>query len=274
VCGVAAAQGLSDYIDFYVVKVKPEKRMEFEASIKKMVDANRKHNGDRWLTYVTEYGDQGTFYFASSRTDLASIETASETFMKALNTTFGVAGAQKIFADMSAASVWTRGEIRRRRTDLSGNPPATQDEFYKMLGETRWIRTVKVDLMPGKLREYTELWMPFKAALEKENPGRYIAVSQTITGTPAIYSATYAKSMAEFDTMNANMNKLLEDDAYRNYLRGLSSVATNTKWEIHRIAPELSYPPDEIAAVNPSYWNPKPAAPTKGKSKEPAKGDN
>ena len=45
--GSAHAQMVNDYLDVGVVTVKPEKRGEFEAIIKKMVDANRKHQGDQ-----------------------------------------------------------------------------------------------------------------------------------------------------------------------------------------------------------------------------------
>ena len=43
--GTLEAQMINDYLDVGVVTVKPEKRDEFESIIKKMVDANRKHQG-------------------------------------------------------------------------------------------------------------------------------------------------------------------------------------------------------------------------------------
>ena len=47
---------MNDYLDVGIVTVKPEKRGEFEAIIKKMVDANRKHQGDNWLTTEMMFG--------------------------------------------------------------------------------------------------------------------------------------------------------------------------------------------------------------------------
>ncbi|MBI3665952.1 MAG: hypothetical protein HY236_06965 [Acidobacteria bacterium] len=46
----AQMQGFySGYLDIAVVKVRPEKRAEFDAINKKMADANRKNKGDNWI---------------------------------------------------------------------------------------------------------------------------------------------------------------------------------------------------------------------------------
>jgi hypothetical protein len=49
------AQG--DYLDVYIVKVKPEKLADFQALTKKWIDANRRFNGDHWIAMETVYGD-------------------------------------------------------------------------------------------------------------------------------------------------------------------------------------------------------------------------
>jgi hypothetical protein len=266
---------MPDLIDVFIVKVKPDKRMEFENSIKKMVDANRKNGGDNWLTYATEYGDQGTYYFTSSRENMASIDAASSAFMKAMTTAFGKAGADKVFADMMAASITTRGQIRRRRPDLSAHPLKDSDDLMKLLGETRWLRTVRVDLKPGKTREFAEAWNPYKLELEKVLPDKFISVSQTTTGTPALYMTIFAKTLADFDRYDAAVVQAMESDAYRSFTQRLGDLASMTTWEIYRIVPELSNVPDRVAAVDPAYWRPKPATPVKPKPKEaaPAKGE-
>lgn len=265
-CGVSAAEDVSEFLDVYVVHIKPEKRAEFEASVKKMVEANRKNNGDTWLTYTTEYGEAGTYYFSSPRTGFASIETASASFMKALTTSFGKAGMEKIFADLDGASVMSRAEIRRRRPDLSANPFTSQEELRKLVGQTHWLRTVKVELKPGKMQEYVELWNPLKLELEKLLPGRVIAFSQTITGPPVVYTVMYAKSFGEFDEVNAATKNLMETEAYQNYMKGLSEVATMSQFEYHRVVPALSNVPDEIASADEAFWRPAPTETAKTKT--------
>ena len=65
--GGAHAQMMNDYLDVGVVTVKPEKRGQFEAIIKKKVDANRKHQGDNWLTSEMMFGSGNTFTYVSPR---------------------------------------------------------------------------------------------------------------------------------------------------------------------------------------------------------------
>src|SRR5216684_2068335 len=62
------AQG--DYLDVYIVKVKPEKLADFQALTTKWIDANRRFNGDRWIAMETLYGDGNVFQFTSSRQGL------------------------------------------------------------------------------------------------------------------------------------------------------------------------------------------------------------
>ncbi len=59
------AQG--EYLDVYTVKVKPEKLADFQALTKKWVDANRRFNGDHWLTTETLYGEGDVYAFVSPR---------------------------------------------------------------------------------------------------------------------------------------------------------------------------------------------------------------
>src|SRR5690349_13136247 len=81
---LSLAQTPSGYLDVYIVKVKPEKRTEFDAVAKKVAEANRKHKGDNWVAYATEYGEQNTVIFSSVRGSYADIDKASEAFMKAM----------------------------------------------------------------------------------------------------------------------------------------------------------------------------------------------
>jgi hypothetical protein len=173
---------------------------------------------------------------------------------------------EKIFADMMGASVMSQAEIRRRRPDLSASPIQSQEDLNKLLGQTHWIRTVRVDLKPGKLHDFVELWNPLKLELQEMLKDRTIAVSQTLTGPPVIWMASFAKSFAEFDEMTNATKNLTETEAYRNYIKGLADVATMSQFEYHRIAPELSNVPEAIASVDPAFWRPKPAMPAKAKA--------
>ena len=95
--GTVLGQSLEGYLDIFVVRVKPEKRAEFDAIIKKMVEVNRKNKGDTWVAVETAYGEHNTVYFISARQKYAEIEQGMEAFVKA----FGRAGVSKLFQDFN-----------------------------------------------------------------------------------------------------------------------------------------------------------------------------
>src|SRR5437899_465721 len=92
-CSLAAvAQNPEGYLDVYIAKVKPEKRAEFDAINKRMVEMNRRNKGDYWLASETMYGEMNTVYFTSQRQNYADVEKGFDAFMGALSKPGGAAG--------------------------------------------------------------------------------------------------------------------------------------------------------------------------------------
>ena len=50
---LAAGQAQEQYLDVYIVQVKPEKRAEFDAISRKIAAANRQNKGDAWIAMET-----------------------------------------------------------------------------------------------------------------------------------------------------------------------------------------------------------------------------
>jgi hypothetical protein len=188
--------------------------------------------------------------------------------MKALTQSLGPM-ADKLLRDLGAWSTSYHTEIRRRRWDLSVHPPSTAADLYKLVGQSRWIRTLKVDLKPGKNAEYIAAWKPFQAELAKMQPAPTVLVSESVTGTPAIFVGLYYKSMAQMDTEAAAVQKALASDAYQGLGRATSNSVNQSTWEIFRVRPDLSNPPEEIVSADPAFWTPKPPAPPKPKAEAP-----
>ena len=118
-CALAAiGQNPEGYLDVYIAKVKPEKRAEFDAINKKMVELNRRNKGDYWLAAESMYGEMNTVYFTSQRQNYADIEKGFDAFMAALAKPAGAAGAAKMFQDFNNTIISSRAELRRRRFDL------------------------------------------------------------------------------------------------------------------------------------------------------------
>ena len=264
----ARGQMMEDYLDIGVMKVRPEKRTEFESIIKKLVDANRRHNGDAWVALDTIFGEQYTIYLISTRTSHGAIDTGYEMFMSAMNKGLGQAASTKLLQDFNTTVSGVRGELRRRRWDLSANPPADAAAMGRRLGEARWIRTTRVHVRPGRQLQFEAQLKTIKEAAEKGNTNYPSLVSQTIAGQKGsvFYISWLVKSLADFDSI-PTLQQLLGEDGFRSLQSQAADNVETAETIIARIVPELSNPPAAVAAVAPDFWNPKPPPAAKPKAK-------
>jgi quinol monooxygenase YgiN len=256
---VVRAQG--DYLDVYRVKVKPEKSSEFNTLTKKWVDANRRYNGDHWLALETMYGEGDVYVFTSIRSSYADIDKANEAVMSAVGKAFG-AQAGKVMQDFGSCLASSRAELRRRRWDLSRKVPADAAAYAKLVGESRYLRTTAVHVRPGRVADFEALLKDLKAASEKAANTQPVFVSQVIEGTKGttFYVSTLRSSMAGFDS-NPTMKDILGEEGYKRFLQGNADTVEEADSTLFRFSPELSNPPDDVVAVAPGFWRPKPAAP-------------
>ena len=272
----AVVQAQGDYLDAYIVKVKPEKVAEFNAIAKKVVDANRRFNGDRWVAVETVYGEGNTFVFVSNRQDYAEIEKAYGAFMGALHKAYGKEAAEKILHDWENCLAGSRSELRLRRRDLSRKPPADAAAELKFIGGSRVLRTTTVHVRPGKVAEFEALLKELKAAGEQAANTQPALVSQVIEGSKGatFYVSTFRNSMGGFDK-NPTLRDILGEEGYKKFLQVSAESIESSESALYRFSPELSNPREELVAVAPEFWQPKTgvavaAAKAKSKSKAPA----
>src|SRR5260370_1893075 len=95
-----AAQAQGDYLDVFIVKVKPEKLADFQALNKKLADANRRYNGDRWLALEALYAEGNVYPFTSTRKDYADVDHAFEASIQPANKPVRKEAAQKTKHDL------------------------------------------------------------------------------------------------------------------------------------------------------------------------------
>jgi quinol monooxygenase YgiN len=266
-----AAQAQDGYLDTYIVQVKPDKRAQFDAIAKKIAAANRQNKGDSWVAFETVYGEGNIILFVSTRQTYADIETAQGAFAAALTKSFGQEGMQKLFQEFGNCLVSSHATVRRRRWDLSTNAPADAAGQARLVGETRWIRMIRVYVRPGQGARFEEQLKILKAAVERSNPKGVSLVSQSAAGDRGTiyYISQLRSSLAGFDG-GASMQEMMGNDAYQNYMKVVSEVVTTTEVTINQVLPELSSPPAETAAAAPAFWNPKPMM-AKPAAKAPAK---
>ena len=264
-----AVQAQGDYLDVYIVKVKPEKLADFQALTKKWADANRRYNGDRWLALQALYGEGNVYQFTSTRKDYADIDKTNEAVMAAVNKAFGKEAGQKMEQDFNSCLVWSRAELRRRRWDLSRKAPQGPEAYAKFIGESRILRTTAVHIRPGHVPEFEALSKEMKEAGEKNPDAQPVFVSQVVEGGKGatFYVSTLRSSMAGFDH-NPTMRDILGEEGFKKFQQINADAVETAESALYRFAPDLSNPPDDVAKVAVDFWRPKAmmAATTKPKA--------
>lgn len=264
-----AVQAQGDYLDVFVVKVKPDKLADFQALTKKWADANRRFNGDHWIALEAVYGEGNVYQFTSTRKDYAEIDKTNEAVMAAVNKAFGKEAAQKMGQDFNNCLVWSRSELRRRRWDLSRKAPQGPEAYAKFIGESRFLRTTAVHIRPGHVPEFEALSKEMKEVAEKNPDTQPVFVSQVIEGSKGatFYVSTLRSSMGGFDH-NPSMREILGEEGFKKFQQMNADAVETADSTLYRFAPDISNPPDEIAKVAADFWHPKPmtAATTKPKA--------
>ncbi|HKP45185.1 MAG TPA: hypothetical protein VJT50_01180 [Pyrinomonadaceae bacterium] len=156
------------------------------------------------------------------------------------------------------------------RPELSFNPGV-------VLPQMRYFSVNTVRVRPGHDQQYADLFQKMvNVARDKAKvDGLHVAVFQVISGAPG---GTYLifrpmKSLGEFDQainsrVRAAMSEDMRKDADKAYGDAVMSSETSTYW----MTPEMSYVDKEFAAMDPTFWNPKPepvAAKPKPKKRTP-----
>jgi hypothetical protein len=254
----AAVHAQGDYLDVFIVKVKPEKTAEFTALVKKWADANRRYNGDRWIALEAVYGEGNVYQFTSIRKDYADVDKSNEAVMAAVNKAFGKDVAQKLGQDFNSCLVWSRAELRRRRWDLSRKAPQDAEAYAKFIGESRLLRTTAVHIRPGHVTEFEALAKDMKEAGEKNPDTQPVLVSQVIEGGKGaiFYLSTLRSSMGGFDH-SPTVREILGEEGFKKYQQISAEAIEVADSTLYRFNPELSNPPEEVAKVAMDFWRPK-----------------
>jgi hypothetical protein len=263
-----AVQAQGDYLDVLIVKVKPEKLGDFQALNKKVADANRRFNGDRWIAMESVYGDANVYQFTSTRKDYAEIDTTNDAFVAAMSKAFGKEAAQKMELDFNNCLVWSRTELRHRRWDLSRKAPQDAEAYAKLIGESRLLRTTAVHIRPGHVPEFEALMKEVKEAGEKNSGTAPVFVSQVIEGGKGatFYLSTLRSSMGGFDH-NPTTREVLGDEGFKKLQQVVADTYETTESTLFRFNAELSNPPEEVAKVAADFWHPRALAASATKSK-------
>ncbi len=264
--GALLAQPPGDYLDITAVRVRPEKRAEFDALSSKFAEINRKNKGDTWLAYEPMYGQQNTVYFVASRKNFAGIEEGMNAFMGAFMKALGPAGMAKLFQDANNTSLGTSAVIRRRRWDLTAGAPSDAAAANKLIAESRYLRIATVHVRPGLGLAYEEQLKTNKEARERANPGVSSFVSQTVAGgsTFDYYVTSLVRGMGHFAKIKP-LPELRGQAGYRAHQQAVAQDVSSVDVMIARFIPELSNPDEAVVKLDPKFWRPAPPKPAAAK---------
>jgi hypothetical protein len=263
------AQG--SYLDVYIAKAKPEKAVELEALAKKIADVNRQNSGDHVIAMETTYGESYTYVFVTQRQDYADIDKGGEAFMGALNKGLGKPAALKLLADWNNCLTSSHSEIRLRRPDLSSKMPKDPQSYAKLVGESRVIRSLAIRVRPGHNAEFEALVKEINSRADSMSDTQPVSVSQSVEGShgSTYYITFFRKSLGGFDK-EVMLKDIMGDEGMMKVAKTIADTEASSESAIYRFRPDLSYPPDEVAAASADFWNPKPVmAAAKPKTKTP-----
>lgn len=242
-------------LDVFSAQVKPDKIAEFEAAMKRIVDANRKHNGSHWIALTADRGSGFTYNFVSSQKDFADIEKSGEAFGASIAAMLGNrTGMASFFHEFDKNLAGSHSGVRRRRPDLSANMPSGS-ELSKAVGKLRYVDATVIHIRSGYLRDYEEQIKTLAAGTKGT-----VLVSQSVLGDDGnvYYVGRYLSSLSELDEPRPRAADILGPDGYQKYLGVLRAAVSRTEHILYRVRPDLSVPTAEVAAVDPAFWNPRP----------------
>ena len=140
------------------------------------------------------------------------------------------------------------------RSDLSYHPHTTEQ-----VARSRFVSVNTTRIKPGRAPDYVEYIKALNVAREKAGIDVHTAVYQVATGAAngTFLSFTSMRSLSELD------DALGGPDVVKQRRMLISEIVAEGYNTVYAMDPSLSRPNALIAAADPDFWNPKPAAATK-----------
>ncbi len=177
---------------------------------------------------------------------------------------------------MAAATGPTRAELDRLEREAPDLHAAMRDMFtvYRPelsfdpgidIRKMRYMAVTTVRVRPGQDDQYAEYVRNIvNVARTKAKAELHVAAFQVIAGSPATTYMFFRpmKSLAEYDLrIGARVREGMSDNQKKKADKMAGETIVFSETSVYAFAPELSYVPKDFADGDPTFWNPKPAAP-------------
>lgn len=149
--------------------------------------------------------------------------------------------------------------------------PELSFEPSVVLPTMRYFAITTVRVRPGQEAQYMDyVRSHINTAREKAKAELHIAAFQIIAGTPGTTFLFFRpmKSLAEYDLrIGPRVREAMTDEQKKMADKMASESVVFTETSIYAMAPNMSYVDKQFAALDPTFWNPKPQVAVKTKPK-------
>lgn len=202
---------------------------------------------------------------ADNFAELESIQKATDSKLEGAN---GMMKADLDRLDKEAGSLHAgmRDMFAVFRPELSYNPGV---DITKM----RYFAITTVRVRPGQEEQYTNYINDIvKVARDKAKAELHVAAFQVIAGAPGTTFMFFRpmKSLAEYDLRIApRVRAAMTEDQQKKADKMISESVMVTESNVYAFNPRMSYVSKEMAAGDPSFWNPKPITMPRPRPRKP-----
>ncbi len=227
------------------------------------------------IALVPVAGSENEVVYITGAGSFADLEKMQQDTDKKMS---GAGGAIKVELDRLAKEApdlhaGMRDMLAVYRPELSYNPGVN-------IAQMRYIAITTVRVRPGQDDVYAEYVKNLvNAARDHAKAELHVAAFQIIAGSP---NTTYLffrpmKSLAEYDLrIGPRVREAMSDDQKKKADKMTSESVMASETSVYAFEPRMSYVDKELAAQDPTFWNPKPEAAampkraTKKKTAKPA----
>ncbi len=214
-------------------------------------------------------GDDNAVVYLQAFDSFADVEAAHKQFDEtvAANAAFK-ADLERLDREEVDQHASQRTAYYTLRADLSYHPHGAEQ-----VGRSRFVSISTTRIKPGRAPDYVDYIKALNVAREKAGSDVHTAVYQVLSGVAngTFLSFASMRSLAEIDDLRQKaeqQQKALDEalggaDVVKQRRMLISEIVADGYNTIYAIDPALSRPTALIAAADPDFWNPKPAAATK-----------
>lgn len=219
-----------------------------------------------WITATAFTGNDNEETYFQLLNSYAEIEQTDAAFGKAAGALFTSADFTQTVASTQESG---RNIIAKFREDLSYNADKFDPANAKF-----WSVTYRRD-KPGSGAEYASLRQDVTAQLKAANFDTHSLVYEVSYGMPAT-SYIVLRDLPSLSVLDTDLSKQYESAVPKNLRQQVTAFGHEntiaTESVLYQVKPELSHPPQNLVAANPSFWtvkeNEAPVVAKKGKGKQ------